>query len=1452
VRFDPSLRFRGRKVAVSSVALALVCYVPLLLTHRGKLGADTKTYLYINPGKLLSRAPFLWDPGVGLGTVTHQNIGYLWPMGPYYAVMDWIGVPDWIAQRLWMGTILFLAGMGVRKLMGVLRWDGPGIGLASFAYALSPYLLHYIYKHSVILLPFTALPWLIAYTVLALRRGGWRYPAAFALVTVTAGGVNATSLLLVLVGPLLWILHAWWIEKEVRWRAVLATCLRIGLLTAVTSVWWVAGLTLQGSNGIDILKYTETYKTVADAASSVEVFRSLGYWFFYGTDILGPWFKAAVTYTQSIPALGLSFLVPIIAVISSLLTRFRYQLFFVSLGVAGLVLSVGAHPWDDPSTYGAAFKSFTDTESGLAMRSTPRAIPLLALAVAVFLAAGLSVLTRLVPKWRWVMIGIAYALVIANLSPLWMGRLLDPYLERPNDVPAYWTAAGKRLDAGDRSTRAIEVPGIDFANYRWGSSVDPITPGLTDRDYSARELVPWGAPASADLTNALDAGFQDGSFDPAGYASLLRLAGVGDVVARNDLEYERYRTPRPRVMKNWLDRAGLGPVEGFGPSTPNTPSPERPLVDDTEVEIPASVPDPHKVEVRKVPNALPIVRTVPETNPVVMAGDAQGVVALANAGLLDPTRLLVYSGTVSNDEAAMQKLLASGADLVVTDTNRKAGLRWGAVRENQGYTEEANEKPKKDPTDDRLPVFPDRLDDTSIQTVSQQVGGWEVHANDYGNELTYTPGDRAALAVDGNPETAWKVGAFADVRGDWIQLDRKSGKPVTTDHIRLLQPTSNVNRWITKATLHFDHGPDETVMLDASSRSGTGQVVTFPKRSFTSVRITIDATDPGVQHSYRGISGVGFAEIDIDGNPTTEVIRPPTDLLDTVGAKADDHRVTWVLTRRRSNPSEAGLAPEELRMIREISSPTARTIAVSGTGRLDPALGDDAIDRILGVHDATQGGLTVTSSSRPAGDDFSRGAKAIDGDPTTAWQSAFSPQPGAWWQVTQPSPGALTVSSISVIDDRKHSLPGSIHLEVDGKAGPSIPITTAHGAGKDGAVHTYTFTPQTVLGTNVKVVVDSIVARTNNDWLSGNPTVMPLGIAELGITKADGSPLRPAPTPTDLPGTCRSDLATIGSTPASLALTGSTADAEQGRPLKLVACDASTAGVALPEGNTRVVTADGTTTGVDVNQLVLDAAPVSTSTTPPPPTAASGPKLTTTRTSRVAYDIKAEGSKSPYWLVLGQSINDGWHLTANGKDLGAPTLVNGFANGWRIDPAKVGTDALDLRLEWTPQRLVWIAIAISILGFLACLVLMLVPRFAGTPTVDEGRRPLRPLGISPFDHAGSAASVRTTVIACIGVFVGTAIFVTPVWAIVVAALCALALRTKWGWTALRVVTVGLLVVTAGYVVLKQWRNGIKVDFDWPQQFETVTWLPMVAFACLATDMVVEAIRGGWRRLTDDP
>ena len=197
------------------LALAAVVYPPLLLTGPGTVVADTKSYLYIDPTQQLRRALNMWDPHIGLGTVPHQQIGYLWPMGPYYWLMERIGAPDWVAQRIWLGTILVVAGGGVLFLCRTWRWRPSAATAAAFVYALSPYILTLATRLSALLLPFAGLPWLLALTIRALRSRGWRHPALFGLVVATVGSVNATALLLVGLVPVGWILYAVWGSGEV-------------------------------------------------------------------------------------------------------------------------------------------------------------------------------------------------------------------------------------------------------------------------------------------------------------------------------------------------------------------------------------------------------------------------------------------------------------------------------------------------------------------------------------------------------------------------------------------------------------------------------------------------------------------------------------------------------------------------------------------------------------------------------------------------------------------------------------------------------------------------------------------------------------------------------------------------------------------------------------------------------------------------------------------------------------------------------------------------------------------------------------------------------------------------------------------------------------------------------------------------------------------------------------
>jgi len=324
--------------------LALVAFIPMLASQPGTVTDDTKTYLYLDPGRYVRQAVSLWDPHVGLGTVTHENIGYLLPMGPFYWVMAELHVPLWVAQRLWMGCLLYGAGAGALYLCRTIGLWGPGRYVAAVGFMYTPYVLQYAGRISVILMPWAGLPWMIALVILALRKGGWRYPALFALVVALVSGINASSIIYVGVAPVLWLVYAVVVSKEATWSRAWRVALKVGLLSGLVSLWWAVGLQVEAAYGVNVLKYTETVPSTSAASLASEIIRGLGYWYFYGTDRDGPWTQSAVVYTQNLWLIGASFAVPALSLLAAVFTRWRYRSYFVLVTVVGMVLAVGRSP----------------------------------------------------------------------------------------------------------------------------------------------------------------------------------------------------------------------------------------------------------------------------------------------------------------------------------------------------------------------------------------------------------------------------------------------------------------------------------------------------------------------------------------------------------------------------------------------------------------------------------------------------------------------------------------------------------------------------------------------------------------------------------------------------------------------------------------------------------------------------------------------------------------------------------------------------------------------------------------------------------------------------------------------------------------------------------------------------------------------------------------------------
>ncbi len=1450
------------RTSADYLVLAVLALVPMVAAQPGVVSDDTKTYLYLDPGRYIRQAVSLWDPSVGLGTVTHENIGYLLPMGPFYWVLAELHVPLWVAQRLWMGCLLYAAGAGVLYLCRVVGLSGPGRYVAAVGFMFTPYVLQYAGRISVILMPWSGLPWMLAFVILALRKGGWRYPALFALVVALVSGINASSILYVGIAPALWLPYAVLVAKEATWRRAWGVAWRVGGLTALVSLWWAIGLQVEAAYGVNVLKYTETVPATSAASLASEILRGLGYWYFYGTDRVGPWTQNSIAYTQNIRLIALSFTVPVLALLAAFIARWRYRSYFILVTVVGMVLAVGPNPYHHASGVGSVIKAFmVDTTAGLALRSTDRASPVILLGLAMFLGAGVSALSFRVRRTGLVVGAFVVAAVAAATTPLWTGQIVAHGFTQPAVPPQYVRQAAAALDTSHPGTRVYALPGNDFAAQRWGDTIDTVYPGLMTRPFVTHEQQIMGSLPTADVLEAVDGPLQDGIMDWNTLAPMASLMSAGDVLVQYDQAYERYDTPDPQSVAQQLVTTppGLTNPTSFGSPRPNVPL--LPLVDEAYLGLPPNAGWPSPLVSYTVSNPRPIVRTESTTDPLVVDGDAGGVVAASSAGLLSGNPAVLYAGTLDTHATLRKETLSKPADLVVTDTNRKQGYRWNSLNENTGYTETAAQGPDtSDPSDAPLDLFPGGPADAQTTTVFHGISS--VTASSYGSSITYLPEDRPAAALDGNSQTAWLTDSFTQQVGQWWQVVVLH--PRAASSLVLVQPQTGLpDRTISAVTITFDGGHPVTLPLGPASLTPAGQVVTFPTRTFSTLRITVAGvrvSDPSSPVGSR--SSVGFAEVGIPGITADEVVSLPQDLLRATGAASAGDRLSLIMTRLRSS----GVPPRrdtEPSLARAFWLPTARTFSLTGQARISPLIPDDAIDRLVGRPGSDYTGTVAYSGGRLPNDLRAGAVATIADDPNTIWEPGFgrSQQVGQWLEYRLRAPVSFDHLALQIVADGQHSVPTQLTIATDsGSATVRLP-PVADGPVAGGLVDVPVSFP-TLDGRNIRVTVDAVAAENTLDYYSQTPITMPIGIAKIGIPGVSAPP-----PPATIPSSCRGDLLTVDGAPLWVSVSGSTEHALNRDALAVSLCGPDAYGLALGAGTHVVRSAPGQGTGFDIDQLVLDSAPgggampLLSPTQVQPPAVAPSPKVTVDHATATALRLTVTGvdtarGAAPFDLILGQSINTGWQARVpGGPGLGRPVLIDAFANGWRIDPASVAGSVhdgtLEVDLTWQPQQRADLALIVSALAILACIILVFLPR---RRRKEEPRKELdvdddatQPTLAVPFGTGDQRAPVTIAVPAALVTGLVAAAIATPL----VGATAGLATLAVLLVPRLRVV-LGLLavvcIVAAGvYVTVHQAHSPVPDNGAWPQSFGTAAEWAWAAVAFLGAEGAVDVVLRARRR-----
>ncbi|MTD42889.1 DUF3367 domain-containing protein [Conexibacter sp. W3-3-2] len=1324
----------GRRIGPHAAPLGLVlgAYLLALVQRPGETIADTKVHLQLDAARFLGDVASAWTPTAGLGHVwAGQYGGYLFPMGPFFAAGEALGLPDWVVHRLWLGTLLAVAAYGILRLLRVLvpghaehGYSALHVG-AGVLYVVNPYVTVYADRTSVALLAYAALPWLL----LCVHRGlrdprGWWWPAAFALVlTSTGGGVNAAVTGWVLVAPALLVLY------ELGWggvpRAALVPWLGRTVLTgALAGAWWVVPLAVHASQGFDFLPFTEQPGTIWGTTSLAESLRLLGFWTSYiGVGFGGelrPFATHGPAYLFSLPVVLASMLVPALVVLGLRVSwRARYAPFFVLLLTVGLLIMAVGFPEGSPLRRAATF-TYNQVEAVRFLRTTYKAGPLVALALAALGGMGLAwAWARAAGRPRLRALGtVALAGVVAVAAwPLTSGRAPDRQLAY--DVPSWWQQAADRLDDADPNTRALLLPGQLFASYRWGQTIDAVLPALTDHPVANRYIVPFSDPRATELQWGVDALVNQERLVPGQLAPLLDLLGVGQVVLATDGDRSRSGELGPaevaRVLGTQPDATGGGlaatgldtglgapeidPALGGGAGIAG----ERPVSGvrretfGTPQLLPAAAAR-LAGPVRRAPLELRpartggIVRVVPRAPMTIVDGGAQGVMDLAAFGDLRPDRPLAYAPDLDGETLAAA--VRDGAGFVIADGVRRRAFVSARLRGNVGPTLPADRDVSEDGT--RLDPFSGDGDRPAAQTVAVLRGRGAVAVSaPYSPQVTQFPEHRPAAALDGDLGTAWLADRFlAESRR---HLDVTFPEPRDVGTIELY-PYGDSRGTVTAV---------EVGGRRFAVRPGWNTLrVGLEKVRRLSVRIA------SMRRPERATAGGGgIRELRIPGVRVRETLRPPVVLEQALRSEdLSGSPLTYLLQRttadapavrgRLAGPAQAGLLADardpEPRLERTIHPPTARRYGAEAWVSVDPKTPDDVLDGLVSPAAAR---LVARSASRLEGRPRHRASGAFDGGTARAWIGQWIAGRPAWlsWR----TPQVATLRRLRLVPPAvRVRRPTRVRLRSE--RGVSAPVAVR----ADGFVRL----AAPLVGRRFRLEVLEAA------FPAGTPARLRQRRA-VGIGELRGAGVEPVPAPRSGRAAAPCGAVVLRAAGRTLRLRVPAQDLRRfdaGLPLRAEGCGP----LSLPAD--RTLLRDTGTGAFRADRLRLFSAPPESLVLP----GAGGRVLAAGTPGEGRRDGVRVDVREPSWLVYGESYAAGWRASCDGRDLGRPVPLQGYANAWPVEP---GCERVSL--SFGPQRALTAGYVVSAIAILLLLAYLLLRRGERVRQRDPVTAPPGPLDV---------------------------------------------------------------------------------------------------------------------------
>ncbi|MFG1703643.1 alpha-(1-_3)-arabinofuranosyltransferase family protein [Nonomuraea sp. M3C6] len=943
--YETRIRHRLRLLA-SCLLLGAIAFN----TSTEKIIPETKLDMAVNPLGFLGRALHLWD-GAYFGHLQNQAYGYLFPMGPFYALGLELGMDSWTVQRLWMSLVLCTAFLGVVQLARAFGIGGPYTRvIAGFGYALAPHAQALIGINSSEFLPSAVLPWIVLPLVKGAR--GELSPRRAATLSAFAflfcGGVNAAAEAAVLVVPLLYLLTrrggpekrrliAWWLP-----------------LIALASMWWVAPLLTLGSYIFSFLPYIETAGATTGVTSLVNALRGTSSWLSFLTVDGQTWLPDAnqqatvpwlIVVTAAVSALGFAGLT---------LRRLPERPFLLISLLLGVAIITTGHPG---TPHHELMVELLDGPLA-AFRNLHKFDALIRLPVALGLA-GLLSLARL--RWRKPLTVVAVGLMgLSSLPILYAG--LAP-AGGFTAIPDYWKQAISWLGRTAGDGMVLAVPGAKRGEYLWGRPLDEPLQAVSQVRWATHTIVPWGTAGISRLMAAIDERLSTG-VGSAGLTATLRRMGVTYLVVRNDLDRATIGTAWPvRVHQALEDSPGISLAARMGPGVGIA----------QYGRAAAWLDQPYSaIEIYQVSGAAPLVGTVDATRPLRVGGAPEAVLDLAEQGLLDDDRPVLL-----NDDPGQVEVPAH--DTVLTDTLRRREVSFPDLRRNSSATLTADEPFRGDsPSNDLLDPGWERYLATASITGIAKVTASTSEADVTAAPQTREPGHQPFAALDGDRRTSWRSTGWNGAVGEWLEVTFT--EPLTVPTIEVAFENSSIGPPPSEVVVETDTG----ALRQKVRATADPQELVVPKGPVNRLRLKVAATS--YEPASRLGSRVGITELTIPGvhagrsitvpDPGAGSPEPPSVAVSRTGDVPGCVRgsLAWSCAKGHEVLGDDGTGFDRSFTVRKDGS-----YGVSGRTVLTERAAIERLSTLPGDP------MKVQASSTAVEDGAAGGRWAFDGDLKTAW-----------------------------------------------------------------------------------------------------------------------------------------------------------------------------------------------------------------------------------------------------------------------------------------------------------------------------------------------------------------------------------------------------------------------------------------------------------------------------------